>query len=42
MKTFIFRISAALLLAASLAGCHTIQEETLAEWFARQPVFIDP
>jgi uncharacterized protein YceK len=42
MKTFFYRILAALIVATTLSGCGTIRQESAMEWMQRQPVFMDP
>ena len=37
MKTQIIKLIAAALVAATLAGCHTIIHESATEWMQRQP-----
>jgi ABC-type uncharacterized transport system auxiliary subunit len=37
MKSMTYRILAAIILAASLCGCGTIQPESAMQWMARQP-----
>lgn len=38
MKTTIYGIVAALILAASLCGCDTVRQESAMDWMQRQPV----
>jgi hypothetical protein len=37
MKTLIFKIVAAALVAIALASCGTARQESAMEWLARQP-----
>jgi uncharacterized protein YceK len=37
MKTLIIKIFAAMLMAATLAGCSTVIQESATEWLQRQP-----
>ncbi len=37
MKTLIIKIIAVVLFAATLAGCHTVIQESATEWMQRQP-----
>lgn len=37
MKSFIAKIVAGVLLLATLAGCHTIRQETAIEWMDSHP-----
>ncbi|HTE15955.1 MAG TPA: hypothetical protein VK642_12835 [Burkholderiales bacterium] len=42
MKSVIYKVFAALTVAASLAGCGTIVQESALQWMQRQPEFLDP
>jgi len=42
MKTFVYRIFAAIVVVTSLSGCGTTKQESAMEWLQRQPVVIDP
>ena len=42
MKTFAYRIFAAIVVVTSLSGCGTPMKESAMEWMQRQPVLIDP
>jgi hypothetical protein len=37
MKSLILKIVTLTLLAATLAGCHTVRHESAMEWMERQP-----
>jgi outer membrane PBP1 activator LpoA protein len=41
MKLILYRLLAALITAATLAGCHTVKQESAMEWMQRQPMLID-
>ena len=38
MKSFVSKIVAAVLVAASLAGCAGIQQESATQWLQHQPM----
>ena len=43
MKSFLYTILTVLILAAPLAGCGSIKQESAMQWMDRtQPVAIDP
>lgn len=37
MKALLAKVVTAVLLAATLAGCHTVKQESAMEWMERQP-----
>jgi len=41
MKPVIYRLLTALIIAATLAGCHSIKHESAMQWLQSQPMITD-
>ena len=41
METIAYRILLAVVLAAALAGCQTVKQESAMDWLQRQPFLTD-